>query len=75
MTWERLRDDEERVEWERSDGYARVVARATATGTWAVSLDRLEQAPDGESYDHRTVENRGEAIEVAAAWRDDTDIE
>lgn len=69
MTWDRTRETDERVEWERADGYARVAVRETATGTWAVTLDRLEQAPEGEAYRHETVEEREEAVEMAESWR------
>jgi hypothetical protein len=69
VTWDRTRETDERVEWERADGYARVVVRETATGTWTVALDRLEQAPEGESYRHETVSDRAEAIETAEQWR------
>lgn len=73
MAWERTRETAERVEWERADGYARVAVRETATGQWAVTLDRLEQAPDGEAYRHETVDDREEAVEAAAAWRREND--
>ncbi|MFC7176014.1 DUF7543 family protein [Halosegnis marinus] len=75
MGWERTRDDERRIEWERTDGYARVVARETATGTWAVSLDRLEQAPDGQTYDHRTAPDRDAALDPATALLDANEVE
>ena len=75
MNWTRTTDTETRVVWERSDGYARIVARETATGTWAVALDRLEQAPEGETYAHETVDSRGDAVEVAETWADEHDTE
>lgn len=75
MNWTRTTDTETRVEWERSDGYARVVARRTATGGWAVALDRLEQAPEGEAYAHETVDSRDAALALAEAWTDDNDTE
>jgi len=69
VTWERTRETDERTEWERDDGYARVAIRETATGEWAVMLDRLEQAPEGEAYRHETVTDREEAAKMAEAWR------
>lgn len=67
--WEIVDSGERRVAWERSDGCARVVARETAGGDWAVSLDRLEQAPEGQAYEHRVVESRQTALSVAEEWR------
>ena len=55
MEWERTHETAEKIEWERADGYAYVVARATADGEWAVSPDRLEQAPEGKTYRHESV--------------------
>ncbi|WP_255148762.1 DUF7543 family protein [Halorarius halobius] len=75
MSWSRTADTERRIEWERSDGYARVTARETATGDWAVALDRLKQAPDGAAYDHRTVDDRDRALAVAEEWLAAHDIE
>jgi hypothetical protein len=75
VTWDRTRETDERVEWERADGYARVAVRETATGAWAVALDRLEQAPEGEAYRHETVADRAEAVETAEQWRRANDIE
>ncbi|WP_255197206.1 DUF7543 family protein [Halorarius litoreus] len=75
MSWERTADTETRIEWERSDGYARVVARRTASGDWAVSLDRLEQAPEGETYAHETVGSRDDAVDRAEAWTAEHDID
>lgn len=68
MTWDRTHDGAERVEWERDDGYARVVARETASGRWAVSLDRLAQAPEGETYVHETAPDRDAALDLAETW-------
>jgi hypothetical protein len=75
VSWTRTTDTESRVEWDRADGYARVVARQTATGNWAVSLDRLEQAPEGETYAHETVDAREEAVSLAETWTDEHDSE
>lgn len=68
-------DDAEssRVEWERGDRYARVVLRETATGSWAVTLDRLAQAPEGQYYHRETLEDRERAVEQATAWRREND--
>jgi hypothetical protein len=65
--------DSDRVEWERSDRYARVALRETATGSWAVTLDRLSQAPEGQYYHRETLPDRERALEQAAAWREEND--
>lgn len=67
--WERIESGERRIVWERADGHARIVARETATGAWVVSLDRLEQASEGEAYRHRTVDSRAAALDLAERWR------
>lgn len=69
MSWRRTRDTAERIEWERGDGYARIIARETASGSWAVSLDRLEQAPEGETYRHETTSDRERALGLVSEWR------
>lgn len=74
MPWERdERRDGDR--WTRSDGNAVVVVRETATGEWAVTVDRLEQAPEGSAYERATVPTREAALDRAAAWRRDHDTE
>ncbi|WP_276258233.1 DUF7543 family protein [Haloglomus litoreum] len=65
--------DSSRVEWERGDRYARVVLRRTATGAWAVTLDRLAQAPEGQHYHRETLDDRERALELAATWRAEND--
>lgn len=62
-------EESSRVEWERGDRYARVVLRETATGAWAVTLDRLAQAPKGQYYHRETLDDRERALELAAEWR------
>lgn len=70
MTWEQTHEGADRVEWERADGYARLIARETASRRWVVSLDRLAQAPEGETYVHDTAPNRDAAVDLAEAWLD-----
>ncbi|MFC6837627.1 DUF7543 family protein [Halomarina ordinaria] len=53
----------------RSDGTVVVSVRETADTRWAVTLDRLEQAPEGPAYERETVATREAALEVAARWR------
>ncbi|WP_435097521.1 DUF7543 family protein [Halarchaeum sp. P4] len=55
--------------WEREDGNAVVWVRETATSDWAVTYDRLRQAPEGSAYRHRTVESEEDALSLAAEWR------
>ena len=68
MEWRR-EDSETETVWVREDDTATVRVRQTATGTWAVTLDRLQQAPDGQTYRHETVEDRSAAEAQAAEWR------
>jgi hypothetical protein len=75
MEWHVVEGDPEdlsadRVAWERDDRFARVVVRRTATGAWAVTLDRLQQAPEGQAYRRVTVGDRSTALDRAAAWRE-----
>jgi len=56
--------------WEREDGDAVVSVRETATGEWAVTYDRLRQAPEGETYRRETCETEADALALAAEWRD-----
>lgn len=63
----------DRVAWERADRYARVILRETATGAWAVTLDRLAQAPEGQYYHRETLADREQALELAATWREEND--
>lgn len=55
--------------WEREDANAVVSVRRTATGDWAVTYDRLRQAPEGSAYRHRTLDAESEALSLAASWR------
>ncbi|MFB6116935.1 hypothetical protein [Halosegnis sp.] len=71
MEWQRVQNEPTRVEWERGDGHARLLARETARGEWVVSLDRLEQAPEGSAYRHERVSDRAQATALAAEWRAD----
>lgn len=75
MDWERTREEADHLAWERSDGYARVTVRETATGAWAVVVDRLEQAADGPAYRRETTADRDEAVTLAARWREEFDAE
>lgn len=68
MEWTRENRDDG-VVWSRSDRNAFVRLRRTADDRWAVTLDRLEQAPDGEAYRHETFEDRQTAEERAETWR------
>lgn len=67
--WTREELGAREVVWTRADGHATVRLRRTATGEWAVTLDRLRQAPGGEAYRHETVEGRAAAERLAEEWR------
>ncbi|MFB6298959.1 MAG: hypothetical protein ABEH65_01725 [Halobacteriales archaeon] len=75
MGWERTIDDANRTRWERTDGYATITLRETASGDWAVWIDRLQQAPDGPGYDHEVFETETAANDRAARWRDRFDCD
>jgi hypothetical protein len=68
--WRVVTDEEERTEWERRDRAVRVVVRRTATDGWAVTLDALEQAPEGPAYERETHPTREAATERARTWRE-----
>jgi hypothetical protein len=70
MDWQVDERREDRIEWVRTDRFGRVVLRRTATGEWAVTLDVLEQAPEGPRYDRETFESRAAAEGRAETWRD-----
>jgi len=55
--------------WEREDGYAVVSVRETASGEWAVTYDRLTQAPEGEAYDRATEPDEEAALDRAKEYR------
>jgi hypothetical protein len=56
--------------WDRADGTATVRLRRTADGRWAVTYDRLAQAPEGADYRRETVDSREAAEAIAADWRE-----
>lgn len=69
MAWTRT-EDGERITFEREDDTAVLTVRPTATDTWAVTLDLLEQAPDGPDYRRETVADRDTALATAREWRE-----
>lgn len=68
MAWEQIHEASDKLVWEREDGYAQVVARETASSRWVISLDRLAQAPEGDTYVHETAPDRDAAIGIAEMW-------
>ena len=68
--WRVAADGADRTEWERRDGFVRVVVRRTATGEWAATLDVLEQAPEGPAYGQGTHQTREAATDRARTWRE-----
>lgn len=60
-------------EWEREDGFAVVRLRRTARGDWAVTFDRLAQAPAGEAYDRETVESEDAALSRVQQFQERAD--
>ncbi len=66
MEWEETDDG-----WCRADGAAILTLRETADGRWAVTLDRLKQAPEGPAYRRETLDSREATEALAADWRDE----
>ncbi|MGB9986266.1 DUF7543 family protein [Salarchaeum japonicum] len=56
--------------WERADGYAVVSLRETAGGDWAVTYDRLQQAPEGETYERTSEPTESAALDRAEEYRE-----
>lgn len=69
MDWAEV-DRRDGREWERADGYAVVRLRQTARGDWAVTFDRLEQAPAGPAYERVTVGSEDAALSRARRFRE-----
>ncbi|MFC4360066.1 hypothetical protein ACFO0N_19120 [Halobium salinum] len=63
------------VEWERSDGYATIRLRERHDGSWAVRLDRLFQAPEGQLYRRETAPTETAARAVVERWQTEFDVE
>jgi hypothetical protein len=61
MDWEE-QDRQTGREWERTDGNAVIRLRQTARGDWAVTYDRLEQAPEGSTYERVEVGSEDAAL-------------
>jgi hypothetical protein len=70
MDWRVVEDRADRIEWERGDRFVRVVCRETAGGEWAVTLDALEQATEGQAYERVTHPTREAAEARATEWRE-----
>ncbi|MFB6211294.1 MAG: hypothetical protein ABEI76_07140 [Halobacteriales archaeon] len=75
MGWEQTIDESGWVRWERTDGYATISLRETASNEWAVWIDRLEQAADGPGYEHAVFDSEAAAQNQATAWREQFDRE
>lgn len=74
MTWDEVGADGA-SEWERSDGFATIRLRERHDGSWAVRLDRLFQAPEGQLYRRETVTSEGAARALVDSWRAEFDVE
>jgi hypothetical protein len=61
MDWQE-QDRQTGREWERADGNAVIRLRQTARGDWAVTYDRLEQAPEGSAYERVEVGSEDAAL-------------
>ncbi|WP_336359819.1 DUF7543 family protein [Haladaptatus sp. ZSTT2] len=69
MSWAEGTPIGDKREWRRDDDYATISLRQTRGGNWAVSFDRLIQAPEGEAYKHELVETEREALELVGEWQ------
>jgi hypothetical protein len=74
MGWSEV-DSDGAVEWERSDGYATIRLRERHDGSFAVRLDRLFQAPEGQLYRRETAATEEAARAVVETWRVEFDVE
>lgn len=74
MDWQE-RDRKTGREWEREDGFAVIRLRQTARGEWAVTYDRLEQAPEGDAYERVTVASEDAALSRVEAFQERTAVE
>jgi len=71
MDWAEL-DRRNGREWECEDGYAVIRLRQTARGAWAVTYDRLEQAPEGSAYERVTVDSEDVALSRVKSFKERT---
>ncbi|MFB6071479.1 MAG: hypothetical protein ABEJ88_00765 [Halobacterium sp.] len=74
MDWSEV-DRKHGREWEREDGYAVIRMRQTARGDWAVTYDRLEQAPEGDAYERVEVGSEDAALSRVEAFKGRTAAE
>jgi hypothetical protein len=75
MPWALGREDDVITEWERSDGYATVRIRERGDGGFVVRLDVMEQADDESAYERERFDDRVAALDRAATWREERDID
>lgn len=75
MSWSLGREDDVITEWNRSDGYATVRVRERSDDGFVVRLDVMEQAEDESTYERERFDDREAALDRAAAWRDERDLD
>ncbi len=75
MTWSVGREDDVITEWERSDGYATIRLRERGDGEFVLRLDVMEQAVDESTYLRERFDDRDAALDLAATWREERDVE
>ncbi|MFC6733293.1 MULTISPECIES: hypothetical protein [unclassified Haladaptatus] len=75
MSWTERDPIGSKREWRRDDGYATISLRQTRAGDWAVSFDRLIQAPEGEHYRHEMVATETAANDLVADWKARFDVQ
>ncbi|WP_224447121.1 DUF7543 family protein [Haloprofundus salilacus] len=74
MGWTEAETTDRLTEWERDDGWATIRLRESRAGRWVVRLDRLEQAPDGQTYRRDSAETREAALELVDEWQAAFDV-
>ena len=74
MEWTEVERPDGR-EWEREDGNAVIRLRQTARGDWAVTFDRLEQAPAGQRYERVEEDSEDAALSRVEVFQQRADAE
>ena len=74
MGWTESTSDETTTEWERSDGNANIRLRRRHDGSFALRLDRLFQAPEGQFYQRETASTEEAARAIVESWQVEFDV-
>jgi hypothetical protein len=69
VNWQQRETGTAVTEWERADGYATIRLRERGDGSFVVRVERLFQAPEGETYRRERVDSRAAAEALVADWK------